>query len=274
MTLALLAALVGMVGYGVASVLQAVGTTRAGGLAVLMQPLYVAGLACDAVAWLASLVALRQLPLFAVQSLLAGSLAVTVLLARLVLGARLRRRDVLAIPVVGLMLVVLAAAAGEQFAGQPPAGLRWALLGGLAGTAVLAALAYRSAAPGWVAVLAGLAFSGAALSTRAAHGTATWTGLVTEPLAWAVAGFGALGVVLYARALERGAVGPATAVVWVVQVALPAALGTAVLHDGVRAGWAGPVVVALPVALVCCVVLATGPAGHPTAGSASSPPAP
>lgn len=265
MTLALLAALIGAVGYGVASVLQAVGTTRAAGLAVLSQPMYLAGLVCDALAWLASLVALRHLPLFAVQSLLAGSLAVTVLLARFALGTRLRRRDVVALPVVGLMLVALAVAAGGQSTRQPPSGLRLVLLVGLILTIALAALTYRSAGAGWIAAQAGLAFSGAALATRAAYGTGGWTGLLGEPLVWAVLGYGAVGVVLYARALEHGAVGSATAILWVVQVAIPAAVGVTILHDGVRPGWAGVATVALPVALTSCVVLATGPAAHPEA---------
>lgn len=75
MTLALLAALVGTFGCGTGSVLRAIGTARATGLAVLRQPTYVAGLACDVLALVASLLALRQLPLFAVQALLAGALA-------------------------------------------------------------------------------------------------------------------------------------------------------------------------------------------------------
>jgi len=55
MTLALLAALVGTLGYGAGSVLQAIGTARATGLAVLRQPTYLAGLACDVLAWVSSL---------------------------------------------------------------------------------------------------------------------------------------------------------------------------------------------------------------------------
>ena len=74
MTVGLIAALVGMFGYGIGSVLQAAAAARASGPAVLRHPAYLAGLTCDAVAWLASLAALRSLPLFVVQSLLAGEL--------------------------------------------------------------------------------------------------------------------------------------------------------------------------------------------------------
>ena len=91
MTLGLLAALAAAVGYGSGSVLQASATRHRSGLRVLLQPLYLAGLVLDLLGWLLSLVALRSLPLFAVQSLLAGSLVVTVVLARVMLGVRLQR---------------------------------------------------------------------------------------------------------------------------------------------------------------------------------------
>lgn len=259
MTFALLAALVGTFGYGVASVLQAIGTARASGLAVLRQPTYVAGLGCDALAWVASLLALRQLPLFAVQALLAGSLAVTVAVARVVLKTRMRPRDAIAAGVVTAALVVLAASAGPASALKPPPAFTPVMLLALAILAVATAAAYVRARSVELAVIAGSAFSGAALSARAAHSASDWAGLLHEPLAGAVLGYGAIGMVCYTLALEHGPVGPATAVLWVIEVALPAAVGVAVLGDGVRAGWALPAAVSLLLALGACVALATGP---------------
>ena len=56
-------------------------------------------------AWVASLLALRQLPLFAVQGLLAGSLAVTVLFAPVVLKTEMRARDVVPVAVFTATLI-------------------------------------------------------------------------------------------------------------------------------------------------------------------------
>ncbi|NYG08631.1 drug/metabolite transporter (DMT)-like permease [Phycicoccus badiiscoriae] len=275
MTLAFVAALVGTFGYGIASVLQAVGTARANGLAVLRQPTYVLGLGCDAVAWVASLLALRQLPLFAVQALLAGSLAVTVVLARVVLGTRMRPRDAVAAGVVTGTLVVLAASAGPPSTLRTPGSFVPIMLVVLALIAVATAAAWARPRSGALAVIAGVAFSGAALSARAVqgapategvgstHGAVDWVALLHEPLAWAVIGYGALGMLCYTLALEHGPVGPATAILWVVEVALPAVVGVVVLGDGVRAGWALPAVVSLVLALAACVVLATGPGQEP-----------
>jgi drug/metabolite transporter (DMT)-like permease len=89
-TLALLAAAVAAVGYGVSTVMQAVAARRAQGLSALRQPLVVGALTIDALAWLLSLLALDRLPLFVVQAVLASSVVVVVLLARVVLAAPTR----------------------------------------------------------------------------------------------------------------------------------------------------------------------------------------
>jgi hypothetical protein len=274
MTLSLIAAVAGAVLYGAGSVLQAVAVRRSGGLRALSQPLYLAGLGCDGAAWLASLVALRALPLFTVQAVLAGSLAVTVLLARFVLRALLRPIDVVAVGVVIAALVALALAAGPGDGSQGgaafvPSWFAAAMLGSLAVLALATALTYRRGAGLWFATLAGLASSGAAIAVRATHLDAKFDGqafvdVARQPLAWAVVGFGALTAVTFARALERAAVGPSTALLSVVDVVVPGAVGLAVLHDVMRAGWAPGAAAATVAALASCVVLAMSPATHAT----------
>jgi hypothetical protein len=265
-TLAWVAALLGAVGYGVASVLQGVGSSRSSGPAVLGQPMYVAGLACDGLAWLASLVALRDLPLFVVQSVLAGSVGVTVVLAWLFLGARLRPRDAGAVVLMVLALAVLAVAFPAQSASFPAGLTGWAL-GALLLVALATGVLYRRGGSLPLAALAGAAFAGAAVAARAVDlggGLGTVAG---QPLVWAVLGFGAVGTLAYARSLERGAVGPATAVLWSVEAVLAGVAGVAVLGDAVRPGWAPVAVLAVLLTLLGCAVLATAPAEralHPT----------
>ena len=90
---------------------------------------------------------------------------------------------------------------------------------------------------------------------------------VKQPLVWAIVGFGVLTAVTYARSLERAAVGPATAVVSVVDVIIPAAIGLAVLGDAVRVGWVPAAAVATVLALAAAVVLAMSPATKAAQGS-------
>jgi hypothetical protein len=225
---------------------------------------------------MSSLVALRHLPLFAVQALLAGSVAVTAVLGRVFLDARLRRRDVAAIGVVTLALVAVAASAGEQTAHRPPAPFTAVVLAALALCALALLALYPRARSAALAVVAGAAFSGAALSARVVRAPAPGTpatrvvvDLLADPLLWAIPVFGLVGLLAYARSLERGAVGPATAVMWTVEVVVPAAVGVTLLGDTVRPGWAGVAAASVLLAVAGCAVLALGPADapHPATGA-------
>jgi drug/metabolite transporter (DMT)-like permease len=278
---ALLAALAGALLYGSGTVLQALAARRASGPHVLRHPWYVAGLGCDLLGWLASLVALRALPLFTVQALLAGSLVVTVLLARVVLDAPLRRVDGVAVVVVVGALVVLARAAGPESPVRAlPDGFTATVLAVLGLLAAVSLACYRLG-PGWLfALLAALGASGAAICARAVTlpadaGTGELVRAVAvEPLAWAVAAFGLLMTVAYARALERAGVGATAAVMAVVEVVVPATVGLMVLHDSVRPGWPVAAVVASVLALAACLALAASPAttgtGHVPVGPAAA----
>ncbi|MBO3090062.1 hypothetical protein [Cellulomonas dongxiuzhuiae] len=260
MTLALLAAVAAAVGYGVSTVLEAVGTRRSPGAGALRQPLVLGALVLDGAAWLASLLALDRLPLFAVQAIQASSVVVVVVLARFVLGARTRRRDVLAVAVVVAALVVVALGAGEQPAVAPPAGFTTAMLvaAGVLVAALVAAYA-RGGAP-LLTVLAGLGYSGAAIGARGAHASGDLLATVRQPLAVVIVVCGGVGVLAYLRALERGSAGGVAALSSVVEVLVPGVIGVAVLGDTVRGGWAVPVVLAVVAAVAGCVALAGSPA--------------
>lgn len=274
MITAFAAALVGTFGYGAASVLQAEGASRATGPAVVRQPTYLLGLALDGLAWLASLVALRHLSLFAVQSLLAGSVAVTVLLAWAFLGARPRARDGVALVAVLVGLVGVAAAFGVQ---EAPSAPRWFTLAAWVGAGVVAVLlvtTYRTGAPGLLALVAGGAFAGAAVGARAIHTGLGLLDLAKDPLSWAIVVFGAVGALAYARALEAGTVGPTTAVLWVVEVLVAGLVGVMVLGDSVQHGRGALAVVSVALALGASVVLAFSPSTAATAEEPAGAPGP
>jgi len=258
--LALGAALFGTLAYGVASVLQSVGAGKATGPAVLRQPAYLLGLGCDGVAWLASLVALRRMPAFAVQSLLAGSVGVTVLLALLFLGARPRPRDGFALVLLVAGLVGVAAASGSQASSAAPS---WFVAGTWVAAVVLSgllAVTYRRGQWAVLSLIAGVAFAGAAVCARGLTTSSGWWQLLLEPLVWAIVVLGALGAVGYARALESGQVGPATALLWVVEVVAAGVVGVTVLGDHVRPGLQWLALLSVVVAVGASVVLALSPA--------------
>ncbi|KQY47085.1 hypothetical protein [Cellulomonas sp. Root137] len=270
--LAVLAASVASVGYGVSTIMQAVATRRAAGLAVVAQPLVIAAFAVDGLAWLLSLVALDRLPLFVVQAIIASSLVVVVVLARLVLGTRMRPIDRVAVAVVVGALVLVSLSGGDQPAVAPPDGFVPVMLVSAGLLAAVFALAYRRGHPLLLATIAGLGYSVAAIAARAAHASGGLLDTVLQPLALVIVVSGVVAALAYLRALEKGPVGSAAATVSVLEVVVPGIVGMVVLGDVVRHGWEAAAVVGTAAALVGCIALATSPAN--AAAEAVSPVSP
>ena len=97
----------------------------------------------------------------------------------------MRARGVIAIGVVTAALVVLAAGAGPSSALQPPPAFTPVMLLGFTVLAAATAAAYQRSRSVVLASITGVAFSGAALSARAAHGAGDWVVLLHAPLTWA-----------------------------------------------------------------------------------------
>lgn len=257
--LALGEAVAGAFGYGAASVVQARAAREEAGLRVVGRPWYVAGLAADTLAWLASVLAMRVLPLFVVQSLLAMSLAVTVLLAWPVLGLRPRRWEAVAVGVAVAALAGLAWTAGADTARSGGTGLLVAVGVALGVGVVWFALRQRAGGGPEHAVLAGWAFSWLAVCVRAlplpAGVLPAARAAVTSPLAWAIPLLGVLGTLAFARAVQRGRVGAVTVILWVVEVVVAGAVGIVMLGDHVRPGTTGLAAGCVVAALAACVAL-------------------
>src|SRR3954454_4881570 len=279
-SLALGFALLGAVGYGAASVLQAIGAARTSGtLGTLTYPWYLTGVCLDLLAWLASLVALGTLPVYQVQAILAASIAVTVLLARVLLSHRLRRLDLVAIALTRVALAVLAASSGPQ----QPAHLGFTVRLGLAlsamGVALLGGVTVLAGRPALTGATGGLAFGGAALCARAvtvpgsltSHPVHALATIAADPLSWGLAGFAITGMLLYAQALEHGAVGPVTAMLWICEVVAPSVVGAILLGDTVRPGWQLSAVLALVTAVVAAGVLSMSGGAAPAAARPTHP---
>jgi uncharacterized membrane protein len=231
---------------------------------LIAQPRYLGGLAVDALGWVCTVVALRQLPVFAVQAVLGGSIALTALLARLVYGSALRTVDRVAIVacVLGLVLV-----AGSARAGPPPA-VSATTDAELAAAAVLLAVVavwlWRRGRAWPLAMVAGLAFGATSLAVRAVHVQAGGLDeLLTQPGPYLVVGFWAVGISSYSRALTLGSLARVTAVFLVTEVVVPGLVGIALLGDTVRTGGWVPMAIGLLLAVGGVVVLAGSPAHHP-----------
>jgi hypothetical protein len=264
----ILFAAVAMVLNSCGALLQADGARRATrARPAVVQPRYLGGMLVDLVAWGCTVMALRVLPVFAVQAVIGGTIALTALISAHMIGARLPVTTRLAVAGCLAGLVLVAASAGSE---QPPVhrpGVDVVLLASvlLLGVAVLVLRQGKHAWP--LAVVSGLGFGGSAVSVRAAH-VQTGDGfdlglLLGQPSTYLVIGFWLVGMVGYTAALGRGDVGAVTAVFTVTEVLLPGMVGIQLLGDPVRPGWGWLLALGLAAALAGTVVIAKAPPLRP-----------
>lgn len=267
MLLALTCAVGTMLAYGFATVFQSIGARRVTasdtldvGLVVRLvrQGPYLAGLALDVVGVALTVVALRRLPLFVVQAAIAGSLAVTAVVASRVVDTRLTGREWQAIAAVGIGLILVASSAGSE---APPATSTVArlVLLGLVVVVVVAAFA-AGRVPGnrgavLLGAMAGLGFGLGNTALRIIPDLAPRA--VVTNVATLVAVSGALlGVLAFATALQRGSTTVVTAVSVVSQTCFPALYEALVLGGRPRAGWWPVAVIGFVVTIAAAVALA------------------
>jgi drug/metabolite transporter (DMT)-like permease len=294
MLASLVAALVSALCYGVAAVMQAMairstsrrparirdGSPAADrvdpGLIVrlLGQWRFLASLGIDILGFLAQLVALRRLPLFAVQAVIAANLAVTAVFAAWLMHVRLGLREWLAVTGVIVGVGLLGTSAGAQGAADVDPLFQIALLVTVAAVALAGVAAARLPNPARTPVLgacAGLGYAVLAVSARILPGFAPQQ-LVRSPAAYTLAAAGIVSFMLYATALEGGSVTVATAAVVLVETVPPAVVGVMFLGDTTRRGLTGVAVAGFVLAVTSAVALARfGEAGDRAEPGSSGP---
>ncbi|MFC5060636.1 hypothetical protein [Actinomycetospora atypica] len=272
LVLGLAAALFAAAANAGAALLEAMATrrhTRAAG--VVTSPLYLSGLLLDIFGWVLTVLALRYMPIVAVQAIVSGQVVITVIASHWVFDTPLRRIDLAAAAanVLGLAFLVGSSRTGELPETGPGATIAiLVVLVALTAVGITTAVRSRRAVP--TAFIAGLAFGGTAVAVRlvdldgpVAEVART---VVTDPVAYALLGYAVLGLALYTVALARGTVGPVVAVLAVTETLAPGLLGLVLLGDGIREGWAWAFVLGLVLSLGGVVVLARSPAQASLAG--------
>jgi drug/metabolite transporter (DMT)-like permease len=271
----LIAAVVAALCYGVASVMQAVAvreaSTRsqaqasAGGLdpglvpRMLSQWRFVASVVIDFLGFIAQLVALRRLPLFAVQAMVAANLAVIAVLATVLIGATLSPREWLAVIGVVAGVGLLGSSAGAEGATSASAAFKIAVIVATAVLGVVGLIAARllrdPARTLVLGTIAGFGFGAVGIAARVLNGFAPLT-LLRDPAAYAVVAAGIVSFVFYATALEGGSVTVATSAVVLAETLPPAVVGVVYLGDTTRHGLAPVAALGFALAVVSAVMLA------------------
>src|SRR5579863_9857726 len=273
----MVAALVAALCYGIAAVMQAMAVQAASRrtaaahksrlgtvdpglvLRMLHQWPFIASLGLDLVGFVAQLVALRQLPLFAAQAIIAGNLAVTAVFAAWLIHLELAWREWLAVAGVILGVGLLGSSAGPHAATGVSPQFKLALILAVAGVAVAGIAASRLRNSNMrtpvLGAVAGLGYGVLAVAARVLPGYSPHE-LIRDPAAYALAAAGIVSFMLYATALEGGSVTVATAAVVLAETTPPAVVGVMLLGDQTRPGLGWVAVLGFSLAIVCAVALA------------------
>jgi drug/metabolite transporter (DMT)-like permease len=283
MLASLTAALDAALFYGIASVMQSVAAHEAsnrkpqdadvGGVdpgllpRMLRQWRFVVSLCLDALGFVAQLIALQRLPLFAVQAIVAANLAVTAVVASMVIKVRLSWREWLAVTGVVAGVGLLGSSAGPEGASQAGVMFKLALIVTIAALGLIGLAAARLLRdPGRTLALglvAGFGYGVIGIAARVLNGFEPLT-LLRDPAAYAVAAAGIVSFVFYATALEGGSVTVATAAVVLAETLPPAVIGVIFLGDRTRPGLGPAAVAGFLLAVASAVMLARfGEADHP-----------
>jgi drug/metabolite transporter (DMT)-like permease len=265
MLASLTAALVAALFYGIASVMQSVAA----------QWRFVVSLCLDALGFVAQLIALQRLPLFAVQAIVAANLAVTAVVASLVIKVRLSWREWLAVTGVVAGVGLLGSSAGPEGASQAGVVFKLALIVTIAALGLIGLAAARLRAPARTLALglvAGFGYGVIGIAARVLNGFEPLT-LLRDPAAYAVAAAGIVSFVFYATALEGGSVTVATAAVVLAETLPPAVIGVVFLGDRTRPGLEPAAIAGFLLAVASAVMLARfGEADHPGQGPGGQEP--
>jgi drug/metabolite transporter (DMT)-like permease len=291
MLASLTAALVAALFYGIASVMQSVAAHEAsnrkpqvadaGGVdpgllpRMLRQWRFVVSLCLDALGFVAQLIALQRLPLFAVQAIVAANLAVTAVVASLVIKVRLSWREWLAVTGVVAGVGLLGSSAGPEGASQAGVMFKLALIVAIAALGLIGLAAARLRDPARTLALglvAGFGYGVIGIAARVLNGFEPLT-LLRDPAAYAVAAAGIVSFVFYATALEGGSVTVATAAVVLAETLPPAIIGVVFLGDRTRPGLEPAAIAGFLLAVTSAVMLARfGEADHPGQGPGGQEP--
>jgi multidrug transporter EmrE-like cation transporter len=238
-----------VVTYGVANFLQSVAAARVTvhsrldpGLLVKLfaHRTYVAGLLCQLAAFFLAFFARRDLPLFLVQTAVAGGLGVTVLLGVALLKWRHPASEVVLLItlVAGLAALIVSAEVSQSRPLTGPETLALALTVPAVGLLGKVAVRLPNGAPGSVALgaLAGLSFGAVAIASRPLAGAGSLGEILADPLLYILLAHTVVGQLLLGLAMQRGSTTAAVASMDAAAAIPPAVVGLLLLGDRIAPG--------------------------------------
>lgn len=220
---------------------------------------YVAGVVIDLFAGVLTLIAVNKLPLFLVQAVFASSVVLTAFCEQIFLKRKMKKRTYGASLIVMVGLGLLALSSHSEHTAQASSAVKY----------IFGFLPIVLAAAGFIAIklsnkagafilssLSGVAFGGVSVIGRLlVYPSPVWL-IYKNPLLWAMAAFGALGLYHFTAALQRTLATTANGVMLSAQTVIPLLVGIFLLGDTARNGLWGLVWAGCALVTVGCVYIA------------------
>ncbi len=244
--LSLIAAIGCAVSNGIAAILEKIGSNnelKSGKLSLSTFWLisknftYLAGIALDLLAWLLTLFAVHNLPLFEVQPIIACSIIVTIIVEHFLFNHPLNYKFIgsLFVIIVGLGLLALASSPEKSSVIGETVRLGIFLAPVLLSIVGLLVIKIKNKySTLTLAAMSGLAFGGVSISGRAINFTSPYIHILTNPLLWIILPYGILGIFFFTIALQRSTATSVSATMIAGETILPILIGIGFLGDHPR----------------------------------------
>lgn len=268
--LALLSAIGCAIFNGCASILEKIGATKhvkatslhPGLLWKLRSDLpFASGIVLDLFAWVFTLYAVHNLPLFIVQPIIACSVIVTVLIEYRILKRHVPLRFIAAVATILIGLILLALVSTPEKSVIIDSHIKWAIVFGPAALLVVGSVFSAIDKHYSTIILAGfsgLAFGGVSIAGRAIIFARPYQHVLSSPLLWSIVAYGLLGILFFTLALQRAAASIVSAVMIAFETLLPIFVGLAFLGDHPKNNSWVVVYVGIVLALTGTMLIATG----------------
>lgn len=220
---------------------------------------YIIGIILDLLAWILTLIAVHNLPLFLAQPIIGCSVIITVLIEHFAFMRKISKQAIISILIILAGLFLLAIISTPEKSLAISHNLKLSIIIGPILLLLLGSIfskkqtryAYFS-----LAALSGLAFGGVSIAGRALIIKQPYTHLIYTPLMLAIIGYGLVGILFFTLALQRTHASAVSAIMIACETILPITIGILLLGDHPRLNlWLG-VYIGITLALAGTILIA------------------
>jgi len=220
---------------------------------------YLIGIILDIAAWIFTLIAVHNLPLFIVQPIIAFGVVITVIVEHYVFRLKFKLQILLAIGLTIIGLLLLAIAAQPQVVIQVSSLVRLSILIAPIILVIIGAFFARrkdKSATIILAAISGLAFGGTAIAGRILNFSLPYWHILYNQMFIAIIAYGIIGLLLFTMALQRHQASTINAVMITFETTAPIIIGLLFFGDKPKNNLWFLVIIGLVIALSGTLMIA------------------